>query len=67
MKAPQIRRGQSIALLGMLLLALAIADRFAGNHTLGGLAAGTFMFACIRAVCVACFPLLWSQAQGVRR
>jgi len=66
MKALRIRRGQSIALLGMLLLALARAARFAGECTLGGVAAGTFMLARIRAFCMACMLVPWQRGRKAR-
>jgi hypothetical protein len=61
-----LRAGQSSGLLGMLLIAAAVAVRLSGRFTLGGFATGTLMLAGIGAVGVGCFLLLWLLARRGR-
>ena len=61
-----LRGGQSIGLLGMLLMAIVVAARLAGKFVLGGVATSSLMLAGIAAVSVGCFLLLWLLAERVR-
>jgi hypothetical protein len=57
------RGGQLSGLLGILLMAVAVAARLAGNFWLGGFTTGTLLLAGIGAVTVGCFMLLWRMAE----
>jgi hypothetical protein len=59
MNALALMGGRLIGLLGVLLMAVSVAARLAGNFTLGGFATGTLMLAGIAAVSAGCFLLLW--------
>ncbi len=63
MNAVLLTGGQLVGVLGMLMIAVALVARLAGNFTLGGFATGSLMLAGIGAVSVGCFLLLWSIAQ----
>ena len=56
------KAGQAAGLLGMLLMAVSAAGRFAGRFTVADFQVGSFMLAGIAAVSVGCFFLLWSMA-----
>jgi hypothetical protein len=62
-----LRAGQSIGLLGMLLMAIAVVARLAGRFVLGGVATSSLMLAGIAAVGVGCFLLLWLLTERLRQ
>ena len=51
--------GLLIGMLGLLLMAVAVAARLARHFTLGGFETGTLMLVGVAAVNVGCFLLLW--------
>jgi hypothetical protein len=57
------RVGQLMGLLGILLMAVSVVARLAGQFWLGGFATGTLMVAGIGAVSVGCFLLLCLMAE----
>ena len=58
MNALLLRGGQLAGLLGIVLMVVSVAGRFAGRFWLGEFQTGTLMLAGIGAVSVGCFLLL---------
>jgi hypothetical protein len=57
------RIGQIVGILGILLMAVSVASRLAGNFWLAGFATGTLLQAGIGAVTVGCFVFLWLMTE----
>jgi len=62
-----LRGGQSVGLLGILLMLVSVYARFAGRFTFGGYQTGTLLLAGMGAVVVGCFLLLWTIAERAQR
>jgi uncharacterized membrane protein len=67
MNALLFNGGVVAGLIGMLLMAVAVAGRLAGHFTMGGFATGTMMLAGIGAISAGCFLLLWAVADQLRK
>jgi hypothetical protein len=61
------RTGQLAGLLGILLMAVAVAARLTGRYALGDFQIGTLLLASIGGLAVGCFLMLWSIADRTRR
>jgi len=61
-----LRGGQSVGLLGILLMVIAVVARLAGRFMLGNIQTGTLLVAGIGAVVIGCFLLLWFIADRGR-
>ncbi len=66
MNAVLYNGGRLAGVIGLLLMAISIVGRLAGNFTLGSFATGTLMLAGIGAVCAGAFLLLWAVAEHLR-
>ena len=53
-----LRGGQISGLVGLVLIAVAVAGRLAGRYMLGGYSTGSLMIGGIGAICIGCFLLL---------
>lgn len=61
MNALMLVTGRGVGLLGLVLCAIAVIGRLAGNHWIGGFQAVTLLFAGVAAMVAACFLLLWTM------
>jgi hypothetical protein len=59
MNALMLRGGQTVGLLGVLLMVVSVAARLAGHYTLFRFQLVTLLLAGTGAVSVGCFLLLW--------
>ncbi len=59
--------GQSIGLLGIVLMVVSVVARLAGSFTLAGFSTGTLLLAGIGGVSVGCFLLLWALGERPQR
>jgi hypothetical protein len=62
-----LRAGQLAGLLGILLMAFAVAARLSGRYALGDFQIGTLLLASVGGLAVGSFLILWSIADRPRR
>lgn len=57
-----LRAGQAAGLIGLVLMAIAVAARLAGSYLIAGFESGSLLQAGIGATAAGCFLLLWVMA-----
>lgn len=67
MNALMLVAGRATGLIGMVLCAVAVIGRLAGNHWMGSFQLVTILFAGVAIMVAACFVLLWAMTMNSAR